>query len=285
MRNISDTAYLVAMYRALATEHPKAMFQDPFARLLAGGRGEFLSEIFGDKQQAIKVMNIRTCAIDDMIQRLIISEQVDTVINLGAGLDTRPYRLPLPTKLRWIEVDFPAILTYKEQKLQDEQPVCFLERSKIDITDTISRKDLLAQINASSSRVLVLAEGLLSYLSEIQVAALAADMERYSNLRWWLFELMSPIMLQNFKHDRTQKLFDQYFANGDTTFLFAPIAGTEFFKPYGWQVKELRSVWPELKSWNQWLWLLEILIRLFSKQQWRMLQESGFVLLEQVTLD
>lgn len=285
MRDISDTAYLVAMYRALATEHPKAMFQDPLARLLAGGRGEFLSEIFGNKPQAIKVMNIRTCAIDDMIQQLIISEKVDTVVNLGAGLDTRPYRLPLPAKLRWIEVDFPEILTYKEQKLQNEQPVCFLERFKIDLTDSISRNDLLAQINDSSCRVLVLTEGLLAYLSEIQVSALAADLNRYSNPIWWLFELMPPLMLQNSKHDRSQKLFDQYFANGDPTFLFAPIAETEFFKPYGWQVKELRSVWPELKSWNQWLWLLEILILLFAKQQWRMLQESGFVLLEQVTID
>ena len=110
----------------------------------------------------------------------------------------------------------------------------------------------------------MLAEGLLAYLSEIQVAALAIDLKRYSSLLWWLFELMPPLMLQDSKHDRSQQLFDQYFADGDPTFLFAPTAGIEFFKPYGWQVKELRSVWPELKSWNQWLWLLEILIRLFA---------------------
>jgi len=33
---------------------------------------------------------IRTCIIDDYI-RLAVAQGIDTVLNLGAGLDTRPY--------------------------------------------------------------------------------------------------------------------------------------------------------------------------------------------------
>src|ERR1700731_4388277 len=40
IRNVSDTARWVAVYRARETERPDALFRDPFARRLAGERGE-----------------------------------------------------------------------------------------------------------------------------------------------------------------------------------------------------------------------------------------------------
>src|SRR4051794_2293342 len=40
IRNISDTALWVAMYRAWETERPDPVFRDPYARRLAGTRGE-----------------------------------------------------------------------------------------------------------------------------------------------------------------------------------------------------------------------------------------------------
>jgi O-methyltransferase involved in polyketide biosynthesis len=40
IRNISDTARWVAVYRARETERPDPVFRDPFARRLAGERGE-----------------------------------------------------------------------------------------------------------------------------------------------------------------------------------------------------------------------------------------------------
>src|SRR4030095_13087892 len=43
LRNISDTAHWVAMYRALESERPDALFRDPFARRAAGGAGAPLS--------------------------------------------------------------------------------------------------------------------------------------------------------------------------------------------------------------------------------------------------
>lgn len=57
------------------------------------------------------VLTIRTVAIDRLIV-MAIENGVDTVINLGAGLDTRPYRMKLPSLLRWIEVDFPHMIDY-----------------------------------------------------------------------------------------------------------------------------------------------------------------------------
>ena len=38
-------------------------------------------------------------------------------MNLGAGLDARPYRMELPETLRWIEVDYPQVIDWKAEKL------------------------------------------------------------------------------------------------------------------------------------------------------------------------
>ena len=44
VRDISDTALWVAYYRAQETDRPDALFRDPFARALAGERGEKIAK-------------------------------------------------------------------------------------------------------------------------------------------------------------------------------------------------------------------------------------------------
>jgi methyltransferase (TIGR00027 family) len=238
--------------------------------------------VLGEQQRGVNALAIRTQAIDQMLLQLIATEQVGTVLNLGAGLDTRPYRLALPSTLRWIEVDLPDILTYKEQRLEDFQPVCQLDRIKLDLTDFQLRHQLFTEINAAHHSVLVITEGLLAYLTELQVAALAKDLQQQTQLRWWLFDLASPFMLQQSRQHPEQQIFDQYFADGQPTFLFAPAAGTQFFQPYGWQVREFRSIWAESQHLTKFARLSVFLMRLFARQYWQAIsQDSGFVLLEQ----
>lgn len=285
-KNISETAHLVAMYRALETERPDALIQDPFARLLAGALGEALMEMLGDKQNATNALAIRTRVIDELILWLVESKRIDTVLNLGAGLDTRPYRLTLPASLHWIEVDLPAILSYKEQKLENEKPSCLLELVKLDLGDINVRNALFSRVNTEAKQVLVITEGLLVYLLPEQVASLAADLHMQSNFRWWLFELMSSFTLQQSRKYQVQKIFDQYFAAGNATLLFAPEEGSEFFRRYGWQVAQLRSAWEEsrrLKREIRFAWFLKVLIRWFAKERWETFsQRDGIVLLERL---
>ena len=283
---LSETAHLVAMYRALETERPDALFRDPFARRLAGALGEALVEMLEDKQNAINAIAVRTYLIDELILRLVNSEGIDTVLNLGSGFDTRPYRLSLPSSLRWIEVDLPAILSYKEEKLKSEQPACLLELVKLDLSDISLRNALFSRVQTAAKQVLVIAEGLLVYLPPEQVAELAIDLHNQLNFRWWLFEIMSSSTLQQSHKYQVQKKFDQYFAAGNTTWLFAPEAGAEFFRQYGWQVNEFRSNWEELhrlKRETRLVLILKLLVRWFAKKRWEALsQRDGIVLLERV---
>ena len=90
IRNVSDTARWVAFYRAMETERKDAIFRDPYARKLAGARGEeIVNTLRGGKRQAW-AMIVRTALLDDMLLRTIAGEEIDLVVNLAAGLDTRP---------------------------------------------------------------------------------------------------------------------------------------------------------------------------------------------------
>jgi len=98
IRNLADTARWVAVYRAQESERPDAHFRDPFARRLAGERGEQIARALPFAKQNAWSFVTRTVLVDRFITEQI-EEGTDVVINLAAGLDARPYRMALPAAL------------------------------------------------------------------------------------------------------------------------------------------------------------------------------------------
>src|SRR2546427_2139072 len=94
IRNISDTARWVAVYRARETDRPNAVFRDPFARRLAGERGEQIAQAMPFDNRSGWPFVARTYLFDELIAQGV-REGVDMVLNLAAGLDARPYRMDL----------------------------------------------------------------------------------------------------------------------------------------------------------------------------------------------
>ncbi|MBO1070817.1 MAG: class I SAM-dependent methyltransferase [Dolichospermum sp. DEX189] len=281
IKHISDTALWVAVERAIESENQNTHFRDPFSQLLVSEHRKQIAKTtkYGEVERLVLIT--RTCLIDEILLRLIETEGVDTVLNLGSGLDTRPYRLSLPSSLQWIEVDFPHILSYKLEKLVNESPKCSLELVKLDLTDVASRKTLFSRINSEAKRVLVISEGLLAYLTAAQVASLATDLKTQSNFHWWMFELTSPLGLIHH-----QKQYDKYLTAVNAKMQFAPQEGTELFLRYGWKVTEQHPIYKEAHRFNRsvklawFLWLLRLLGSLSSKYR----KNSGnIVLVEQVS--
>ena len=191
MQNVSDTAFMVAGFRAAENERPNPLFRDPLAARLAGEHGgEILATMPYSVVGAWSVV-IRTVIIDELITRAI-GEGVDTVLNLGAGLDTRPYRMALPEDLRWVEVDYPHVIGFKESRLTEEAPRCRLKRIELDLTDREALRRFLADMSARATKVLVLTEGVVPYLTETDVTGLAGDLRREEKIRYWITEDFSP---------------------------------------------------------------------------------------------
>jgi len=240
LRDITDTALWAAMVRAGETDRPDALFRDPYARLLAGERGEeILRRIPGARFSSWPTV-VRTCVFDELILRCVEREGADTVLDLGSGLCTRPYRLPLPAGLRWIEVDLPAILSAKEERLSGERPRCSRESVKMDLSDLPARRALLERVAAPSRKAVVVTEGFLAYLTEEEVASLARDLHRQAAFRWWILDLASPLLLK-----RLRGSYRRVLEEANAPMRFAPEEGTGFFAKSGWNEIEFRSTWEE----------------------------------------
>ncbi len=67
LRNISDTALWAAMYRARETDRDDALFRDPFARRLAGERGEQITDSMPLAEETTWAWIMRTYLFDRLI--------------------------------------------------------------------------------------------------------------------------------------------------------------------------------------------------------------------------
>jgi len=142
IESVADTAFWVATYRADEGKRPDALFADPLAERLVEGRGREIVASLPDDAMTAWTVVIRTRIIDEYVAQAV-ADGFDTVLNLGAGLDTRPYRMELPPALRWIEVDFGSTIDFKEQRLAGEKPRCQLERRRVDLSNGDARRALL----------------------------------------------------------------------------------------------------------------------------------------------
>jgi methyltransferase (TIGR00027 family) len=231
--NVSDTARWVAVYRAQESARADALFRDPYADRLAGERGRAIAAVAPVQMRSGWPMVVRTKLIDDLVATSI-AEGCDTVLSLAAGLDTRPYRLALPQDLRWIEADLPGIVEEKERLLAGEKPVCRLSREKVDLADPAARAAFLDRVLAPSKMALVITEGLLVYLDEEVIRALAKDFLARPAIRFWMFDISSPAILT-----MIQKGMGRHLDNSPMK--FAPRDGVAFFEKLGWKAKDIRS--------------------------------------------
>lgn len=235
--NVSDTARWVAAYRAMESARPDALFKDPFADRLAGERGRAMTALGPRITRNGWPMVIRTRLIDDLISASI-SEGCDLVLNLAAGLDTRPYRLDLPSSLHWVEADLGPMIDEKEKLLSGEKPRCQLHRERIDLADPRARGTFLASATVGARKALVLTEGLLIYLDEDVIRAIARDLLDQPAIRWWVLDAVAPAILH-----MLQKGMGAHLDNAPMK--FAPADGVAFFEKLGWKARDIRSYFRE----------------------------------------
>jgi methyltransferase (TIGR00027 family) len=277
IRNVSDTALWVAIYRAMESERADSIFRDPYARRLGGERGQAIVDTMPHGMSMSWPMVVRTAVMDEIVLRCV-QQGAATVLNLAAGLDARPYRLDLPATLRWLHVDLPDMVDYFRSHMATETPRCQVEFIASDLRDADARREVFTRA-AAHGPALVITEGLLIYLEPDHVAELARDLHDIAKAKWWLSDLASPMLLKFLEKRWSPKLRE-----GKAPFRFGPAEGTGFFAPYGWSETEFRSSWDEslrLKRTMPLAWLWNLLRRLQPKgRREEMRRMSGIMLLE-----
>jgi methyltransferase (TIGR00027 family) len=129
---IAYTAFRVMFNVALEQYQPDEhrLIHDDLARQMLPGRLKLLLSIFGFKSLRQGFLSLiergfpgtrgllcRKRYIDDKLVEALGSG-IETIVILGAGLDTRAYRIPQLSTLPVYEVDLPQTIAYKERKLR-----------------------------------------------------------------------------------------------------------------------------------------------------------------------
>ena len=231
--HVSDTARWTALHRATETARRDALFRDPLAERLAGEQGRAIAAEVPWRDRNGWWLVARTKIIDDAIAGAL-ANGCDRVLNLAAGLDTRPYRLDLPSDLTWIEADLPKLLAEKTQLLADQSPRCRLSRTAVDLADPNARDAFFNDALDGATKAFVLTEGLSMYLEYRDITALSAAIKR-PEVTWWMLDFAFPGL---------RKRINKNVAGiaESAPFIFAPENGLAYFEELGWRPIEAESV-------------------------------------------
>lgn len=171
---VEKTALLTAALRAAETQREDRLYQDPYAARLMGEEGPgLLAEVRTatfppDRPRTLPSTPdynaIRTRFFDEFLQRAAVDEETVQVVLAPAGMDSRAYRLPWPSRIRFFEIDRPAVLAFKEQRLGGAVPQADHRTVAVSLTADDWESSLVAAGYDPSLRSVWLLEGLLYYI-------------------------------------------------------------------------------------------------------------------------
>jgi methyltransferase (TIGR00027 family) len=225
---------MVAACRALESEGPDAFLHDPFAARLAGERGMAMLHGLPRPEMMRFGIGVRSRFMDELLLETLASIPIATVLSVGCGLDTRPWRLELPPGLRWIEVDFADMLDYKDARMAAETPRCRRERLTADLNDAAQRRAIYAATGAAPA--LMITEGLLMYLPAATVEALAAESWQESGIVHWMSDIMTSAFAKAIDMDKIRSVRNLQapdFLDGEQVL--------DCVRRHGWQTAARRS--------------------------------------------
>jgi methyltransferase (TIGR00027 family) len=174
------TALGVAWVRALESERPNRLFDDPLAARFVEASGWNPPDLAADAEAAAgqtartllvlaQSVIIRTKFLDDLLASAW-ADGTRQVVILGAGLDTRAYRLPWPPGSRCFELDLPPVLDFKADVLARAGVVVACDRIAIPVD--LLADDWPGRLGESGFRpeepAVWIAEGLLIYFSHAE---------------------------------------------------------------------------------------------------------------------
>ncbi|MGR3278976.1 SAM-dependent methyltransferase [Acaryochloris marina NIES-2412] len=168
LNGVSRLSLITAAARAIETENPDGLFKDPFAANLAGedtiAKARPNVQKFEDRGTPIAI--VRTRYYDDFLQSK--ADLIRQVVILGAGMDTRAFRLPWPSDTHLFEIDTPDVIEYKESILEDTPSLCHRHLIAVDLKE-MSADSLVAQGFQADIPTIWLMEGFIYYLDEPDV--------------------------------------------------------------------------------------------------------------------
>ncbi|MEU1779072.1 SAM-dependent methyltransferase [Streptomyces abikoensis] len=173
---VERTALLTAALRAAETQREDRLYEDPYAARLAGDIGpELLAEVRAatfppDRPRSLPSTPdynaIRTRFFDDFLHEAAQDPAMTQIVLAPSGMDSRAYRMRWPAHLRYFEIDRPAVLEFKADRLQGVAPQVAHRTVAVDLTSDDWESRLVDAGYDPALPATWLLEGLLYYIPE-----------------------------------------------------------------------------------------------------------------------
>jgi methyltransferase (TIGR00027 family) len=185
MKPISRTAFYCCGVRMQDAASANPVCGDTYARLFMDQEALQLLETFKDETGPNAGNIARHRIIDDILRRELLANPSRRVLIIGAGFDTRAFRLKGGS---WIELDEPQVIAYKNERLPVSQSANEAQRIPVDF-QTESLADKLAPFSTLES-VSIVIEGVLMYLAESEIRELLQTLQSLFPAQQLICDLM-----------------------------------------------------------------------------------------------
>ena len=189
LSEVSETLLITAYLRSLETKQNGIICDRKSIEIIDRINYDF-SKYNSPINQAL--IAIRTEVIDEFVQSFIRQHSSVTIVSLGTGLCTRFFRLD-NSSTQWIAIDLPQVKPVWDRLIGETEKHQYLAYSVLDL-DWITKVKQIA-----SGKVLFVAEGLLMFLSEIEVKYLITNIKSNFPDSEMIFDSLGIMLARNSK--------------------------------------------------------------------------------------
>jgi methyltransferase (TIGR00027 family) len=233
MKNpISRTAYYTLGVRAWDAAQPRPLCGDSLAKSFMNEEALRVWEQFKAFPWPNASNAARHAIIDEHLREELAKAPDSQVVLLGAGFDTRPFRI---AGGRWAEIDELAVLEQKEATLPEASAPNALVRLGIEFASA-SLSERLAPL-ATTAEVHVVVEGVLMYLTQQQRRSLLADLRSVFPRHTIYCDLMRRSFFERYARDMHEKIVGM-----GTTFVEMTETPEALFTEAGYEAVSATSV-------------------------------------------
>jgi methyltransferase (TIGR00027 family) len=182
-------------------QQPRPVCSDGYAKIFMDEHGMHIYDMFKDEVHCNISMLVRHRIIDDMLRRQLLCNPDLCVITIGAGLDSRPYRL---AGGKWFELDEPAVVAYKNKRLSPAKCPNQLERISINFSaDALEDKLVFL---ATEEPVVIIMEGVFIYLDEHDIKKTIATFHHLFPTHKLICDLVNREMVEKYGRSLHEKI-------------------------------------------------------------------------------
>lgn len=203
LQEVSETLLMTVYLRNLETKRKDGIIKDDKSIEIVDSINYDFSKFDSPLNQAI--IAIRTKIFDEVVTNFIIQNPHATVVSLGTGLSTRFFRVDNGS-IDWFGIDLPRVKPVwdiligeslcSESNLEDRK-LCRSERFQYLAYSILDFNWIDKIKETTSDNIFFIAEGLLMYLSELEVKRLIVALKNNFPGSGIIFDSIGTILAKN----------------------------------------------------------------------------------------